>query len=469
MKVASVLSVHVKTLGCKVNTYDSRVIESELGALGYKIVDGHEEMADVTVLNSCSVTHQAEVEARRLLRRYRRLNPRGTLVVTGCYAQTDSARLLQMPEIDLVIPNEGKDGVAQYIHELMGRRLGGDSEKNRNESRFPEAFKPVSENRQGHFKSSLSMVSASKNQTRAFLKIQDGCNGFCTYCIIPYARGASRSVPEAQVEAEVRRLIAEGVKEIVFTGIHLGDYGKDLGASNGGFVQLMRKLLSWPDMPRVRVSSLEPAELSEDLLRVFQERPEKFCDHFHLPLQSGDDVILKKMRRTYDTQAYAEKVSMAREYFPSANIGADLIPGFPGEDEASFERTMDFVKSNGIQYLHVFPYSPRARTPAVRFPHQVDPKIIKERARALRAFSEKQMEIYRQQSIGKRLCVLWEQSFDESSRRIGKSGNFLEVVALSETQPRAGVLDQVLVTGIGKKGRLLGVVQPQDIGTEGHI
>lgn len=447
-------SVYIKTLGCKVNTYDSNLLETQFKSLGYELVD-NAEAADVTVVNTCSVTANADKESRYLFRRYRRDNPESVLVATGCYAQTDSAAIAEMDEVNFVVPNEIKENLVSMIHEHIEQtRQGQESTL----PKFPATLKPVSQNRQGHFKTSLNLIAADSDQTRAFLKIQDGCNGFCTYCLIPYARGASRSVERNKVLTEVRRLIDSGVQEIVFTGIHIGDYGVDLAdaASEDPFVSLIAELFSWPDMVRLRISSLEPRELSEELLKVVTTRPDIFCDHFHLPLQSGSDRILKKMRRTYTSQEYADKVAMARAYLPNVNIGADVIPGFPGETEEDFAATVAFIERLNLNYLHVFPYSRRPNTAADKMPEHLDVHVVKERSQQLSALSRQLKQKYYSRFIGQRLPVLWEQGVDQSGRRLGKTSNYLEVAAPGHFQPTPSQFSLVTLKGFTEHGHLLG-------------
>jgi threonylcarbamoyladenosine tRNA methylthiotransferase MtaB len=447
-------SVYVKTLGCKVNTYDTHAIENQFKALGYELVDSPEQ-ATVSVLNTCSVTANADKEARYLLRKFRRDNPETIVVATGCYAQTDSQRLVEMDEVDLVFPNQTKDIMVEATHRFFEKKQQEPHEAPR--SKLPEHVKAVSANRQGHFKSSLTLLEADSSQTRAFLKIQDGCNGFCTYCLIPYARGASRSVAREQVLDEVRRLIDLGVKELVFTGIHIGDYGEDHGDTQG-FVRLMQTLLDWPDMVRIRISSLEPRELTEDLLKVLSTRPELFCDHFHLPLQSGHDRILKAMRRTYDSRQYADNVALARQYFPRANFGADVIPGFPGETDEEFGSTVDFIRTTGLNYLHVFPYSKRPNTAASRMPDHLPADLVKERSRILRDLSDELKMEYSRRFIGEEVSVLWENDSDAQGRRMGHSTNYLDVCALSSAPVAAGTINRVKLKGFVEGMRLLGKI-----------
>ena len=450
--------VYVKTLGCKVNSYDSDELETKFAAEGYEVSKDPKD-ADITVLNTCSVTSGADREARYYLRRFRKDNPEALVVATGCYAQTDSEKLLQMPEVDFVFPNEVKERVAKVSDSQLKLKRAGQPFS---EPRLPKDLKPVAANKQGHFKSSLEMLPTNTQKTRAFLKIQDGCNGFCSYCLIPYARGASRSVQPDQVLKEVRRLIDEGTKEIVFAGIHIGDYGRDLdGAhpSRNDFVELIKELFSWEDMVRLRISSLEPRELPEELLKALAQRSELFCDHFHLPLQAGHDRILKLMRRSYTTSQYAETVAMARSYFPRANFGADIIPGFPGETEEEFLATTKFIEDCGLNYLHVFPYSKRPNTAAARLPDHHDAAVVKERAKALRDLSQKLEATYEKQFFGCTLEVLWEDRFASSGQRLGRTKNYLDVIANAKAELVTGQITEVKLKGKHHSGKILGISQ----------
>ena len=299
-------------------------------------------------------------------------------------------------------------------------------------------MKAVSGNRQSHFKSSLTLFDKSESsKTRVFVKIQDGCNGFCAYCQIPYARGASRSVQPSKVVEEIKRLSDEGVQEIVFTGIHIGDYGKDLDEyqdyKNPPFVEILHKIISDTNISRIRISSLEPAEFTPDLAALMQEN-QIFCDHLHLPLQSGSDRILKLMNREYDKERYYQSIEMARKIFKNPFLGADVIPGFPGETDADFEETFEFIKKCDLTALHVFPYSKRPNTAAIRMPNHVDPKIIKERSQILREYSKEKLSQYYRMHIGKEVEVLWEADKDSSGRLISKTTNYLNVAAL-KTHP----------------------------------
>lgn len=448
-------SVYIKTLGCKVNTYDTNVLETGFSKLGYTLVDSPGK-ASISILNTCSVTENASKEARYYIRRFRRESPEALIVATGCYAQTDSDRLLEMEDLDMVFPNEVKDRLINSTHKAFEDIQNG---KNRPD-KLPAGVKAVRDNKQGHFKTSLTMLEADSSQTRAFLKIQDGCNGFCSYCLIPYARGASRSVDIASVKKEVRRLIDVGVGEIVFTGIHIGDFGDDR-KENETLVGLMEDLLSWEDMVRVRISSLEPRELDERLLKLAVARPDIFCDHFHLPLQSGHDRILKLMRRTYNTSEYAEKVAMIRSYLPNAMIGADVIPGFPSETDEEFKETMSFIETIGLHYLHVFPYSKRPNTAAAKMPNHLNQSVVKQRSEELRKMSTRLKRAYLSQFIGSKVEVLWESHTDKQGRPIGHTKNYLETIAPQSAAYKAGDLSTVRLKGITENDRLLGTPCPR--------
>lgn len=419
--------VFVKTLGCKVNTFDSHALENQFKGVGYELVTDPSE-ATINIVNTCSVTHNADKEARYLARRFRRENSDSFVVMTGCYAQTDSDRLVNMADVDVVVPNEVKENLVPFVQEQLRARREG-----RVVLKMPPGIKAVSENKQSHFKSSLTLFDrADSSQTRAFVKIQDGCNGFCAYCLIPYARGASRSVPQDEALKEIRRLVASGTKEVVLTGIHIGDYGMDhlpADTKDEPFLEFMKRLFDIDGLARVRISSLEPAELSEGLIKILAEHKDRFCDHFHLPLQAGHDDVLKRMRRKYDTARYKESCDMARSYFPDVCIGADVIPGFPGETEAQFEATFDFIQKVGLHYLHVFPYSRRPNTAADKMPGHLDHDIVKGRSQRLRDLSKILKRDYMSRFIGKTVEVLWEKDMDDLGRPLGTTRNYLNIAA----------------------------------------
>ncbi len=444
-------SFYVKTLGCKVNTFDSHALENQLAAKGFAQKDSTE--ANLIIINSCSVTANAEKEARYLARKIRREHPSSHIVITGCYAQTNSQSLVEMPEIDLVIPNEIKEQLADIVEDKFFNATT-------RVAKIPTGVSTVKDNKQSHFKSSATLFDQSDSaQTRAFVKIQDGCDNFCTYCLIPYARGKSRSVESAKVTQEVIRLLEKGTREIVFTGIHIGDYGQDLAVQTS-LVRILAGLFPHFEKhhARLRISSLEPSEVSRPLLECLSRYKNYFCDHFHLPLQSGSDPILKKMRRSYTCEEYQRTVQMIREFFPNANIGADVIPGFPGETEEHYQETFQFVKNLNLAYLHVFPYSERPNTAAIRMPNKVSGDVIKRRAASLRKLSDELLYNFTAQFVGKLVNVIWENDQDEAGRHRGISNNYLNVALAQGHSSTPGIIDKVMIKGFVSPKQLLGKI-----------
>jgi len=438
-------SIYIKTLGCKVNSYDGNALVNQLTSRGFHQVDKNDN-ASVSIINSCSVTANAEKEARYLARRIKRNNPNSKVIVTGCYAQINSSELSKLDYIDFIIPNEVKDKAAEIIEksydQLMSNSLA---------NKLPEDVKPVTNNRQTHFKSAVTIFDeAHSTQTRAFLKVQDGCNNFCTYCLIPYARGASRSVPPQDVLDEVTRLGKLGTKEIVFTGIHIGDYGEDLTATkHANLSKLLEGCLIAAPNTRFRISSLEPHELTSELVELMAINKTRFCHHFHLPIQSGNNRILKLMRRHYTREEFQAGVEMIRRHFPLANIGTDIIPGFPGETNDEFNDGYQFIESLKLSYLHVFPYSKRPNTAAARMGDHLPFETIKERAAKLRKLSDKLQNSYGMSFINTTTEVIWEHNLDSSGRRKGLSQNYLNVVApLKDDFTTQGSLSQVMIKGM---------------------
>jgi threonylcarbamoyladenosine tRNA methylthiotransferase MtaB len=459
---------YIKTMGCKVNSFDGHAMGNRLKALGFEQSETPAD-ADIAIVNTCSVTANADREARYLARKFKRENPNSVVVMAGCYAQTDSKKLESLDDVDLIVPNEVKEQFADFIVDQLGRKSRGQPML-----RSPEGVKLVENNRQSHFKSSLTLFDkADSTQTRAFVKIQDGCNGFCSYCLIPYARGASRSVQTDAALAEIKRLVQSGHREIVLTGIHIGDYGLDLDqyarAKEEPFVTFVRNVFAIPGLQRLRISSLEPAELTPALMNVLKDHEDQFCAHFHLPLQSGDDDILKKMNRKYDTARYLESCIMAREAFPQVCLGADVIPGFPSETEEQHQNTLAFIRKAGLHYLHVFPYSKRPNTAAAKMPHHLDGAIISARAKELRTLSDQLKLSYYRKFIGQLVDVLWENDFDSSARLKGITGNYLPVVSSQSTRENPvfspGSIHPVKLAGLTSEGQILGAA----IGSETRL
>jgi threonylcarbamoyladenosine tRNA methylthiotransferase MtaB len=443
-----------------VNTFDSHALANQFQSRGFALTAAPDG-ADVTVVNTCSVTANADREARYLARRLRRDNPETLLVFTGCYAQTDSAALVAMDEVDFVVPNEVKERLVTIVQDGLAQRAAGAPPA----AKLPADVAPVRDNRQSHFKSALTFFdrAGSPAQTRTFLKIQDGCDNFCSYCLIPYARGASRSVPPRHVWDEVDRLAAAGCREIVLTGIHIGDYGRDLAEYAGTphpIVALLGGIFARFPAGRIRISSLEPSEVTPTLIELMAAHPAQVCDHFHLPLQSGADRILKMMRRSYDTRGYAAAVALIRAHFPEASLGADVIPGFPGESDAEFAATVAFARAQALSYLHVFPYSRRPNTAAARLPGHLAADEVKRRARSLRDLSQELAGAYARRFIGRQIPVVWESDLDNEGRRIGHARNYLTVAAPRGAELAAGSLTLTMLKGFVEQGRLLGIPGP---------
>lgn len=425
------LKVYIKTLGCKVNTYDSKALENQFIKKGYQVVKDP-KLASLQVINSCSVTYSAERETRYILRRYKRQNPKSRRVVTGCYAQIDSENLMKLDEVDLVVPNEMKTSLVDIV---AGKDWTALNQK------FPDNLKPVRNNRQSHFKSTLTLFDrAFSDRTRAFLKIQDGCNGFCSYCQIPYARGTSVSVPKDLILEEVARLVSQGVPEVVITGIHVGDYGRDIypkGSKDAkyAFVEMLRSIFSIKGLKRLRISSLEPSEVSDEMLKLLHDHKEIFCDHFHLPLQSGSDSVLRRMNRTYTSSEYIDNINAIRSYFPDAHLSADVLVGFPAETQEDFKKTKLIIDQANLNSLHVFPYSSRPNTAAEKFADHVSSLEKKTRVRELLRISEERTKVFATKFLGNKVDVLWENHLDDQGRRKGKTKNYIEVVGSGENKP----------------------------------
>ncbi|MBM3949236.1 MAG: tRNA (N(6)-L-threonylcarbamoyladenosine(37)-C(2))-methylthiotransferase MtaB [SAR202 cluster bacterium] len=394
-------TVAIETHGCKLNQADSAALARELKALGYTLVpDG--EAADVYVVNSCTVTHIADRKARHALRAARRRNPNATIVATGCYAQRAPDDLRRLVEVDLVVGNADKPTLARRIADRCG------------ESPVPCAV--------GAEEVALSPRAL---RTRAMVKIQEGCDQVCAYCIVPKVRGRERSVPPEHVLAQIRRYVSDGYKETVLTGTQLGTYGFDLPSIN--LAGLVRRILSETDIARLRVSSLQPQEMNGELLALWSDP--RLCPHFHVPLQSGSDAVLKRMRRRYTARQYADAVSRVRAGLPYASITADVICGFPGETDGLFEETLALCREVGFADLHVFPFSARPGTSAVHFDGHVDADAKAMRVAALMALAQQQAADFRDGLLGQTRPVLWEErERGEHGLWSGLTDNYVRVV-----------------------------------------
>ena len=373
-------TVAIETQGCKLNQADSLTLWRTFSEAGFRCVDTA-EAADVYVVNSCTVTHVADRKARHSLRAARRRNPHAVIVATGCYAQRSPDDLRQLEEIDLVVGNADKSTLVRQVIEWMG---------------LPDSVPPIGR--------TPGNTATPAYRCRAMVKIQEGCDQVCAYCIVPKVRGRERSIPVEQVVGEVRRLVAEGYKEVVLTGTQLGTYGFEW--PDNDLAGLIQHVLSDTDIQRLRVSSLQPQEVDSALLECWSDS--RLCPHFHLPLQSGSDSILKSMRRRYTATDYTDAVKFIHSRVPGASVTADVIAGFPGETEDDFNRTYDLCEGLGFADLHVFPYSIRPGTTAGYLQGQVSPELKTLRVRRLLDLTKRQSLEFRRSLVGQTRTVLWE-------------------------------------------------------------
>jgi threonylcarbamoyladenosine tRNA methylthiotransferase MtaB len=364
------VTVAIRTLGCKLNQFEGEQLREAFEALGYVIVP-YGSRADVYVVNSCTVTSATDRDCRRLARQARRANPEALVVVTGCYAQGAPEAVEALPEVDLVVSNEAKGSLAGLVRE----RLVG-STAHQAARPAPAVAAPVSG----------AAIGSFRDHTRAFVKVQEGCDAACTYCIVPRVRGRSRSLSADAVREQVERLVAAGHPELVLMGTHLGRYGADLGEGHD-LTWLVHQLAETPGLGRLRLSSVEPAEVTPSLVELVAHHP-RVCRHLHVPLQSGCDAVLSRMRRPYRARDFATLVMGAKSLEPGVCIGSDVMVGFPGETPAEYAETWHLLAALPVSYLHVFCYSQRAQTPAASMPGQVSPEAKRERSRGLRALSD---------------------------------------------------------------------------------
>lgn len=422
-------TIAITTLGCKINQFESAAMTQALEQNGYSMVP-FSEKADIYVINSCTVTAKTDAESRRLIRRATRMNPEARVVVTGCYAQMNGAELLKLAGVNLILGNSEKKGIVSFLEGLDGE---------------PRAVvSDISLEKSGE----SAPLETFAEHTRAFLQVQNGCDARCAYCIVPYARGASRSVAVKEALDGMAAFAAQGFQEVVLTGIHLGAYGLDL-APPTDLLGLMEKAQEQGLVRRLRIGSVEPTEVSRPMIE-FMARSHMVCPHLHLPLQSGSDSVLARMNRGYDTALFREVVQSLVSALPEVCIGSDVIAGFPGESDEEFEETYRFIESLPLAYLHVFPFSQRPGTPAATMTPQLNPKVIKERAEALRVLSEQKKADYAAGFVGSELKVLVQKG------EKGLSRNYLTVL-LEESQGLVNREVTVRVTG-AKGGELLGRV-----------
>ncbi len=405
---------YIATFGCRTNQADSGGIREEFLSRQFEETQQCRQ-ADLIVVNSCTVTHRADQQVRQLTRKLRRLNPAARLVVAGCYAQRAPRTLARLGSVDLVVGNSHKRDLVQIAAALDSGGMGLPTEREI-AAIYQDDFRNVP---------ALGVTPATQTagRTRPFVKIQDGCDAKCTYCIIPQVRGPSRSVPPQMVLEHIRRLVAEGFKEIVLTGIHMGSYGMHL-KPRFSLDRLLNEIVAVEGLERVRLSSLEPMQLSRRIIALAASCG-KVAPHFHICLQSGSDRILKKMLRPYTTSRFASLVEEIHQRIPDAAIGTDVIVGFPGESEEDHCQTVDFIGRMPFTYLHVFPYSDRTGTAAFRIADKVESRAIKCRSEELRKLSEEKNRNFRHRFLGQPLSVL-TLSEKKDGMRTALSGNYLK-------------------------------------------
>jgi len=413
----------VITFGCRLNAYESEAIKEALK---------NSNQENLVVFNSCAVTAQAERELRQAIRRAHRQNPQAKIVVTGCAAQIDPEKYAKMEEVDLVLGNDEKGRAESY--EVSGKWsvVSGQVGGLRADRVFFEAKQSsrvfLTDHESAKIKvndimsvrdTAPQLVSYFENRTRAFLEIQNGCNHRCTFCIIPFGRGNSRSVAFGEIVAQVKKMVAAGHKEVVFTGVDISGYGEDLPAPITLSQMIKRLLKLVPELPRLRLSSIDVAEIDEDFFDILRDE-QRFMPYLHLSVQSGDDMILKRMKRRHNRQQVLDFCTRARQIRPNMTFGADIIAGFPTETDEMFQNSVRLIEEAGIIFTHIFPYSKRDGTPAAKMP-QVNGKLIKERARILRKAGERQLGLFLKHQTGQMMKVLIEKD------GVGRAENFLEV------------------------------------------
>ncbi len=441
----------IKTLGCKVNQCESEAIGRSMEGRAWALAP-KDEKADMVIINTCTVTQKASMQSRQAVRRAIRSNPDAKIIVTGCYAQTAPGELEEIKGVHAIIGNTHKNAIAENF-------LTKDppATKDRPIKIAADIFKT-------HSFEQLPAYSYGK-RTRPFLKIQDGCNAFCTYCIVPYARGKSRSLLPEKVIDHISTLKNKGYKEIVLTGIHIGCYGLDLEPGT----DLHTLLLFIQDkaaIDRIRISSIEPGELSRDIIGLSKHvngRKSLLCQHFHIPLQSGDNTILKKMHRPYDRNLFKTLVTRIKKTVPDAAIGVDTLIGFPGETQEAFENTFSLIQELPVSYLHVFPFSPRKGTPAFSYPDKVPEHIIKSRCKILRALGDSKKQAFYASQVGKTHEVLIEEERDRETGLLkGFSSNYIPI-RVEGTNAYYNTLQKVELTHVNDNLIPMGRLVPENI------
>ena len=423
-------------LGCKVNQYESEAIAELFAQKGYEIVD-IDEWADIYIINTCTVTNFGDKKSRQLIRKVKRQNPEAVVAAIGCYAQTAPDEIKNIEGVNLIIGTKGRkdivDLVESYVPEMGVVSTVGQIAKERE-------FEHLT-------------ISKLADRTRAYLKIQDGCSQFCSYCIIPYARGPIRSRDPEDIMDEVKVLAENGFKEIILTGIHVASYGKDLKGVT--LLDVIKRVQAQEGIERIRFSSVEPNIVTEEFASELSKL-DKVCDHFHLSLQSGCDRTLKRMNRKYDAAGYERAVEILRKYFPNVAITTDIIAGFPGETDEDFEKSLEFAKKIGFAKIHAFPYSPKKGTPAAVMPNQILNAVKNERTSRLIEASDRMADEFIKSFEGRVMPVLYEREIEHNIYE-GYTTNYIRVLSESSENIKNKILDTEIVSSEDEKaiGRIL--------------
>jgi threonylcarbamoyladenosine tRNA methylthiotransferase MtaB len=432
------MRVRLETLGCRLNISEIEGLARGFIAAGHRIV-GPGELADVCVLNTCAVTGLAARKSRQLARHLKRTNPSAVIAVTGCYAELEPEQVGALG-VDMVVGNQGKDQIVESVTQYLER-------DNRNLQ--VSGSRPSASDFQPYY-----LYPGAR--TRAFVKVQDGCDNRCTFCIVTVARGAGRSRPTDDVIAEVGGLVRAGYQEVVLSGVHLGSYGHDLGEERGLY-NLVRRLLDESDVPRLRLSSLEPWDLDEDFFSLWDSP--RIGRHLHLPLQSGCDATLRRMARHTTTAGFAELVHSARTAIPDLSVTTDIIVGFPGESETEFSQSLAFVEAMAFAKLHIFRYSPREGTAAASMPGHISPQIVSERSQRMHRLGAKLERTFRRRFLGRTMDVLWEADEPNGVGLVwsGLTDNYLRISAPGDPGLRNVITPVRLVADSpgGLKGELV--------------
>jgi len=406
------MTFSIYTLGCKVNAYESEFMTHLFTSYGYKLVD-YEDNADIYVINTCTVTNSADNKSKKIIKNTRKNNPNSIIIVCGCYTQYKKGEIEVIDDVDIVIGNKDKSKVIEYLEKYLANKNKINTIYDLKKQEFEDME-----------------IKEFNSKTRAFVKIQDGCNNFCSYCIIPYVRGNIRSKKLETVIEEITNLVNNGHKEVVLTGIHTGHYGSDI---NSNLTTLLQEISKISGLERIRISSIEITELDDNFLKEL-ENNKLIVDHMHIPLQSGCDKTLYEMNRKYDTKYFEEKINKIRSIRPDISITTDVIVGFPNETDEDFDNTVEFINKIKFSKLHVFPYSKRDGTKAAVMENQVDEKVKKQRARILLNLSKYLEHEYYIKFEGRNLDVLFETN--KNGKYQGHTENYLEVEVSSDRDIR---------------------------------